>query len=212
MYLPRLHREDESAAQHALMRAHPLALLITNGPGGLIANPIPFLLYADEGEHGVLRAHVARANPQWREADGEREALVVFQGADHYITPSFYATKQETGAVVPTWNYVSAQVRGPLRAIEDTAWIHAQVEALTNLHEAQRPAPWAVSDAPEPFVESQLRAIVGIEVPIIRIDGKWKVSQNRSTADREGVVAGLREDAARDAHIMADLVEKARRP
>ena len=211
MYQPILHRENERAAQHALMRAHPLALLITNGPGGLIANSVPFLLY-DEGEHGVLRAHVARANPQWREADGEHEALVVFQGLDHYITPSFYATKQETGAVVPTWNYVMVQAHGPMRAIEDTAWIHAQVDALTNQHEAQRTKPWAVSDAPERFMAQQLKAIVGIEIPITRIDGKWKVSQNRTAADRAGVIAGLREDDAPDAQAMADLVEKARNP
>ena len=155
-----------------------------------MANPVPFLLYG-EGEHGVLRAHLARANPQWRELDALEECLVVFQGPEAYVTPSWYATKRETGRVVPTWNYAAVQARGRPRAIADAAWLRRQVDDLTAAREGGRPEPWAVSDAPEPFVAAQLRAIVGIEIALTAIAGKWKMSQNRTAEDRAGVVRGL---------------------
>ena len=210
MYLPPHHREDDPARLHALVRARPLGLLITDGPGGLIANPIPFLLDETRGAHGTLVAHMARANPQWYEADGAREALVVFQDVDSYITPGWYATKREHGRVVPTWNYAAVHVYGPLIAIDDPTWLHAQVSALTDRHESERKTPWAVTDAPAPFIDAQLRGIVGIEIPIARIEGKWKVSQNRSEADRAGVAAGLRESDDADARRMADMVAAAK--
>lgn len=206
MYLPVHHRETDPAQLHALIRARPLGLLVTHGPAGLVANPIPFLLDPDRGENGTLVAHMARANPQWREADGAREALVVFQDADSYITPAWYETKRETGKVVPTWNYATVHAYGPLRAIDDPAWLRNQVTRLTEGHEASRQMPWAVSDAPDDFVAMQLRAIVGIEIPIARMEGKWKVSQNRSEADRAGVVEGLRETGDDTSRRMADLV------
>ena len=210
MYQPEHFREERLEVQHALIRAHPLGLLISHGPDGLSANPVPFLLNdADEAAPlGTLRAHVARANPQWRDfVDGAAggEALIVFQGADTYVTPSWYATKRETGKVVPTWNYAIVQVRGRPRAVEDDAWLTRQIEALTAVHEGGRPVPWAVSDAPARYVEMQRRGIVGLEIPIDRIDGKWKVSQNRPEADRRGVAEGLAADGGAGA-AMAGLV------
>ncbi len=210
MYQPEHFREERLEVQHALIRAHPLGLLISHGEGGLSANPVPFLLHDADGAAplGTLRAHVARANPQWRDfvdGAGDGAALIVFQGADTYVTPSWYATKRETGKVVPTWNYAVVQVRGRPRVVEDDAWLTRQIEALTAEHEGGRPAPWAVSDAPARYVEMQKRGIVGLEIAIERIDGKWKVSQNRPEADRRGVADGLA--AAGDAGAaMAGLV------
>jgi len=191
MYQPSPHRQDDLEAQHALIRSHPLGLLISHGAQGLEANSIPFLIDPSASRLGTLQAHMARANGQWRALLEADELLVIFQGADHYITPSWYATKRETGRVVPTWNYVMVQVRGRPRVIEDAAWLRAQIEALTSRQESGRAAPWAVGDAPEAFVDAQIKAIVGLEVEITHIAGKWKASQNRPAADRAGVIAGL---------------------
>ena len=210
MYLPAHHRMDDPAAERALIRVRPFGLLVTNGPGGLMANPAPFLLDETTGPHGTLRAHLARANPQWREADGSREALVVFQDVDAYITPSWYETKRETGKVVPTWNYSAVHVYGKLRAIEDRDWLRKLVGDLTDTHESAREQPWKVSDAPDDYIDVMLRGIVGIEIEIARIEGKAKVSQNRSDADREGVVAGLRAQGDDAALLMAEQVEQAK--
>jgi transcriptional regulator len=203
MYQPPHFREERLALQHALIRRCPLGLLVSAGPSGPTANPLPFVLDAAASERGTLRAHLARANPQWRELGGE--ALVVFQGAEGYVTPSWYATKRETGKVVPTWNYVMVQARGPVRVIEDEGWLREQIEALTRMQEGARSEPWAVDDAPAPFVAAQIRGIVGIEIEIARLEGKWKVSQNRPEADRRGVADGLR--AEPDGAAMAELVE-----
>jgi transcriptional regulator len=193
MYLPTHFEEHRPEVLHALLCAHPLGLLITHGSVGLQANSVPFVLDADPaGGPGILRAHVARANPLWRESSrGDGESLVVFQGAQAYISPSFYPSKAEHGKVVPTWNYIMVQARGTLRAIDDAAWLHAFVTRLTDRHEAQRAKPWAVSDAPADYIETMLRAIVGIEIVLTSLVGKWKVSQNRSPADRAGVARGL---------------------
>jgi transcriptional regulator len=191
MYEPLPHRQDQLAAQHALIRSHPFGLLISQGAQGLEANSIPFLLDAGASKLGTLQAHMARANGQWRSLSEVADTLVVFQGADHYITPSWYATKHETGKVVPTWNYVMVQARGRARTIENSSWLRKQIEALTLVHESPRSAPWAVSDAPSDFVDAQIKAIVGVEIEITAISGKWKVSQNRPAADRAGVMAGL---------------------
>ena len=195
MYQPPHFREDDLGVQHALIRAHPLGLLITAGSGGIVANPLPFVLDAAEGPKGTLRVHLARANGQWREIGEGAPVLVVFQGAQAYVTPSWYRTKAETGKVVPTWNYAIVQVRGAARVVEDAAWLRSQIEALTAQHEGGRALPWHVGDAPEPFIAAQLRGIVGIEIEIAEIEGKWKVSQNRPEADREGVARGLRDEA-----------------
>jgi transcriptional regulator len=205
MYRPPLFREDRLEVQHELMRAHPLGLLISAGPNGLIANPVPFVLHAEESERGTLRCHVARANPHWRELDASSECLVVFQGPQVYVTPSWYETKRATGKVVPTWNYATVHAWGRPRVIDDVEWLRRNVEDLTRANEKAFPTPWKVDDAPADFVAMQLKAIVGIEIPIDRIEGKWKVSQNRPEADRAGVVTGLRARGGAST-VMADLV------
>jgi transcriptional regulator len=206
MYEPPLHKKESLEAQHALIRAQPLGLLVSTGPDGLEANAIPFLLDASAGKFGTLRAHMARANPQWRALKDAAEALVVFQGPDRYISPSWYATKRETGKVVPTWNYVMVQAAGRPRVIEDPEWLRAQIGELTRTHEGLRSAPWAVSDAPADFIGMQIKAIVGVEIEIARICGKWKVSQNRPAADREGVIEGLTAEGEAMALDMAEVV------
>lgn len=206
MYQLPTFREDRIEAQHDLIRAHPLGLLVTAGPGGLMANPIPFLIDPEGGEHGTLRCHLARANPQCADLAAVAECLVVFQGPQGYVTPSWYQTKQETGKVVPTWNYATVHAWGRPRVIADAAWLRRQIDGLTALNEGRRPAPWAVDDAPADFVSAQIKGILGVEIPIARIEGKWKVSQNRPEADRAGVVAGLR-DTGEAGEPMAALVE-----
>jgi transcriptional regulator len=216
MYQPPHFREDRIEVQHGLIRSHPLGLLITAGPGGLQANAIPFLVYGDLAAkdfapHGTLRAHMARGNPQWRELAAVGECLVVFQGPQQYITPSWYPTKQEHGKVVPTWNYVTVHAWGAPQVIEDSGWLRRQIEDLTNLNEGVLPKPWKVDDAPEQYLASQMKGIIGIEIPIARIEGKWKVSQNRPEADRAGVVAGLREGGEQSAVMAALVAERGRR-
>ena len=206
MYEPPLHRQEDLAAQHALIVACPLGLLISCGPSGLLANSLPFLIDAGASKLGTLQVHMARANPQWRDLTGESDVLVVFQGVDHYITPAWYETKRQTGKVVPTWNYTMVQARGRPRVIHDAEWLHRQIGALTARHEAARPAPWAVTDAPAPFVAAQVGAIVGVEIDIAEIKGKWKLSQNRNAADRAGVIAGLEAEGDAAALVMAKLV------
>ena len=204
MYEPPLHRQEDLGQLHALIRARPFALLVSHGESGLLANAIPFLLIEDGSPYGTLRAHLARANPQWRDLQAGAEALVVFQGDDAYISPSWYETKRETGKVVPTWNYVMAQARGAPRVYEEADWLRAEVERLTRAKEERREHPWAVGDAPEDFIASQLGAIVGVEIAITDLRGKWKVSQNRNPADRAGVVAGL----AAEGEPMAEIVRE----
>ncbi len=201
MYLPSHFEQHDAAALHALMREHPLATLVTQQAGGLTADAIPLEYVA--ASH-TLRGHVARANPIWREAAGQ-PVLAVFNGPQAYITPSWYPSKASTHKVVPTWNYTLVHAHGVLRAVEDAPWLHALVTGLTAHHEAARATPWAVADAPEDYVQQMLRAIVGIEIPVDRLIGKWKVSQNRSDADRLGVAAGLAEGPA-TAQAMAELV------
>lgn len=207
MYQPPAFREDDLAAQHALIRARPLGLLVSAGPSGLQASPIPFLLDAEAAPLGVLRGHLARANAQWRDLASGGEALVVFLGAEAYVTPSWYASKREHGRVVPTWNYAAVEARGRARVVEDAGWLAAQVAALTAEREAGRPEPWAASDAPAPFLAGQLKGIVGVEIAIERIEGKVKASQNRPEADRRGVAEGLDREGP-EAAAMARLVRE----
>lgn len=208
MYQPTHFREQRLEVQHALIREYPLGLLVSHGPDGLDANPIPFVLDAAAGPLGVVRAHVARANPQWRALDPGADALIVFQAVDAYVTPAWYATKRETGKVVPTWNYAVVQAWGRPRVIEDPAWLARQIRALTEQHEQLRAEPWAVADAPEPFIAAQIKGIVGIEIPIARLEGKWKVSQNRPPADRAGVAGGLEQQGDDRSLAMARLVRE----
>jgi len=208
MYQPPAFREDRIDVQHALIRAHPLGLLITAGPAGLLANLFPFLLDADS-EKGTLRLHLARANPQWKELQAIEECLVVFQGPQDYVTPSWYATKRETGKVVPTWNYATVHVWGRPRVMNDDAWLRRQLDDLTASREGPREEPWKVDDAPAEFVAMQMRAIVGVEIPIARIEGKWKMSQNRPEADRAGVIEGFRAMGEAGEEIAALVAERA---
>jgi transcriptional regulator len=208
MYLPAHFEESRAEVLHDALRAHPLGLLITQGDAGLAANPIPFMLDVAPDGTRTLRGHVARANPVWREARRDADSLVVFQGPQAYVSPGWYPTKAQTGKVVPTWNYVIVQARGPLRVVDDAVWLHALVARLTDTHEAPRATPWAVRDAPADYITTMLRAIVGIELPVTELVGKWKVSQNRNAADRDGVARGLAALGGDDAAALAALVPR----
>jgi transcriptional regulator len=208
MYLPSQFEETRAEVIRELVRNHPLGALVTSGPEGLTANHIPFIFDPEPAPFGTLRAHVARANPVWREIAADVEPLVIFQGAQNYITPSWYATKKESGKVVPTYNYMVVHAHGVMRAMDDVAWLRDFVGRLTNKFESPRDQPWAVTDAPENFIAAQLRAIVGIEIQLTRLVGKWKVSQNRNEIDREGVVTGLREAGNANLEEMAAAVER----
>ncbi|MGH6720444.1 MAG: FMN-binding negative transcriptional regulator [Alphaproteobacteria bacterium] len=212
MYRPDHFREDRLEAQHGLIRARPLGTLVTHGADGLDSSLVPFLLDADASPLGTLRTHLARANPHWRTLADATEALAVFQDAGAYISPGWYATKRETGKVVPTWNYVVVQAWGRPRVIEDQGWLRALVDDLTTRHELDRDQPWATTDAPASFIAGMLQAIVGFEIPIARIEGKWKASQNRPEADRAGVVAGLEARGDDASRAMAAWVLSGRGP
>jgi transcriptional regulator len=187
MYLPKHFEQHDPAALQALMRDHPLAMLVTTGADGLTADHLP-LEY--DAATATLRGHVARANPLWRAADGQ-PVLAVFRGPEAYVSPSWYPSKAEHHKVVPTWNYAVVHAQGMLETVDDAPWLHKLVSRLTDHHERPRAQPWAVHDAPDDFVQQMLRAIVGIQIPVTRLVGKWKISQNRSAADRAGVAAGL---------------------
>lgn len=207
MYLPKHFEETRPAALHALIEAQPLGLLISTGADGPVANPLPFLLEpgSTPEAHGTLVCHVARANPLWREASGQR-VLVSFQGAEGYVSPNWYPVKAEHGKVVPTWNYTLVQGRGTLQAIDDPAAVRGIVERLTARHEATQAAPWAVTDAPAEFIEQMLRAIVAIRIPLDSLVGKLKLSQNRALTDRQGVVQGLGRQAGHGPAALAEAM------
>ncbi|MCB8820262.1 FMN-binding negative transcriptional regulator [Microvirga rosea] len=208
MYQPPHFREDRLDILHDFIRAQTLGMLVTGGRSGLMANPIPFVLDTSASPQGTLKAHLSRANPQWRDIEAGMEALVIFQGVDAYITPSWYETKRETAKVVPTWNYAVVQAAGPVTLMDDAAWVKEQIVALTSRQEAGFAEPWHVGDAPDDFLAAQLKGIVGVQIEITRIEGKWKASQNRPEADRNGVSAGLRAEGAPKALEMADLVDR----
>jgi transcriptional regulator len=188
MYSPSHFDETRPELLRGLIAQYPLGTVITHGAAGLGADHIPFELCApaDDAPFGVLRAHVARANPLWRQGG---DAMVVFQGPSAYVSPALYEDKPLTGKVVPTWNYMAVHAHGTLRAIEDPVWILALLERLTATHEAARAMPWSVHDAPREFIDKLLQAIVGIEIPVQRMQGKWKLSQNRSQRDQDAVAA-----------------------
>ena len=205
MYLPNAFAEDRLEVRHGLMRAHPLATLIVTCADGVTADLIPFMLYADEGAGGLglLRAHVARANPLWRQLEASPSCLIVYQGPEAYISPSWYETKRTTHKVVPTWNYAMVQARGVARVVDDAVWLRRQLDDLTASQEGRLPEPWQPSDAPADFLAATMKGIVGIEIPIDSLVGKWKVSQNRGAEDQRGVVAGLQSQSGQ---AMAGLV------
>ncbi len=208
MYLPAYFRQDRPEVLHAFMRAHPLATLIVAGADGLTANLVPMEAGAEPAPHGTLRAHVARANPLWRALAQGAAALAVFQGPQGYVSPGWYPSKAEHAKVVPTWNYALVQARGPVRVIEDAAWLRGQVERLTALHEGAGPQAWRVDDAPADFIDKMLAGIVGLEMTLTSLEGKFKASQNRPEPDRAGVLDGLRRrDATGDAEL-AEWMER----
>ncbi|TPG58465.1 FMN-binding negative transcriptional regulator [Roseomonas nepalensis] len=190
MYVPPAFREEDLAALHGMMRGAGLANLVTATAEGLVATPLPLLLAPDEGPFGTLYGHLARANPQWRQPP-LGDAMAIFMGPDAYVSPSWYPSKREHGKVVPTWNYIAVHAHGPVEFFDDADRLLDAVTRLTDRHEQPRAEPWAVSDAPAAFVQSQLRGIVGLRLPIARLEGKRKMSQNRSAEDRAGVAAGL---------------------
>lgn len=208
MYLPSHFEESRPEVLHALMAEFPMAIVVALTDAGLSANPLPLMFDAHAGPAGTLRGHVARANPLWREARTDVEALAIFQGPQAYVSPGWYPSKQEHGKAVPTWNYVVVQARGHLRFIDDAAWLRDFVGALSARHEAGRSEPWKLEDAPQDYIAQTLKAIVGFELELTSLSGKWKVSQNRPAADRAGVAAGLRAATSSDAHAMATLVER----
>ncbi|NHT78371.1 PaiB family negative transcriptional regulator [Rhizobium sp. PP-F2F-G38] len=192
MYTPPAFRLDDRSAMFATIRAARLANFVTATTDGPFATPLPLFLDESEGEHGVLYGHLAKANPQWR-TPTIGDGLAIFMGADAYVTPAWYATKQQTGKVVPTWNYVTVQARGPVEFFDDAERLLDVVTRLTTLHEEPRAVAWAVDDAPADFIASQLRGIVGLRMQITHLEGKRKMSQNRNEADRLGVANGLSE-------------------
>ena len=210
MYIPPLHKEDRTEILQDAIRAAGLATLVTLTSDGLIASHVPMLLDSDPAPYGTLLGHVARPNKQARGAIAGTEALAIFQGPDAYITPSWYETKRETGRVVPTWNYTMVQAKGRAKMMDDV-WLARQIEELTRALEERREKPWAVGDAPADFIAMQRRAIVGVEIEILDIRGKWKTSQNRNAADRAGVVAGLEAMGDDDSHAMAEIVRETSR-
>jgi transcriptional regulator len=212
MYLPSHFEEKRPEVLHQLIREHPLGALVTLGREGLDANHVPFEFDPEPAPFGTLRAHVARSNPVWQDFSKDVEALVVFQGAQAYISPSWYASKKEGGKVVPTYNYMVVHAYGAMRVVDDPAWVLGLVERLTDRHEAGRAGRWKVTDAPRDYIDKMLAAIVGIEIPVSKLIGKWKVSQNQPQANREGVVNGLREIGDDNAVEMARAVSDRKSP
>ena len=207
MYIPKFNEETRLEVLHGLIRSQPFATLVTMGASGLIATHLPMVLSAGEGGRAdILRGHVSRANPQWRELDPSVEALAIFVGPDHYITPSWYPEKAEDGKVVPTWNYAAVHVYGSVRIVEDSEWLLTHLKSLTMQHETAFARPWRVTDAPQDYIKSQMRGIVGIEIPARRMEGKWKVSQNKSESTKRSIERGLEELGSPASLAMRDLV------
>jgi transcriptional regulator len=206
MYIPKHNEETRVDVIDRLIRSHPLATLVTMSAAGLFATHLPLVLRR-EGEQAILRGHMSRANRQWREFNPEVQALAIFSGPEHYITPNWYPEKAATGKVVPTWNYAVVHAYGPLHVIEDPAWLLTHLNSLTNTHEASSPTPWKVSDAPAGYVESIAKGIVGIELPIATLEAKWKVSQNQNEQTRAAVALGLEDLDTESSLAMRDLVD-----
>jgi transcriptional regulator len=211
MHIPNYHAEQRLEVLHQLMKTHPLGTLVTLEAGGLNANHLPIELIAPtpEAPFGTLRAHISRANNMWKNLDESVDALVSFQGPSAYITANWYDEKHLSGAEVPTYNYAVVHAHGSLRLIHDAQWLLTHLRGLSEIHEASQPLPWKISDAPADFIDKLVKGLVGIEIPVKRLEGKWKVSQNRTTRDQANVVAGLRATGTPEAVAMAALVERA---
>lgn len=206
MYIPAHFRQSDAQALHALMRAQPLATLVTQSADGPVANHIPLLLEVGAGRC-TLSGHLPRSNPAWKDHSAGAPVLALFHGPQAYVSPSWYASKADGGRVVPTWNYTAVHARGTLRVIDDAAWLRAHLEAITASQESRFDHPWQVSDAPADFTAQLMRGLVGIEIEVTSLEGKWKIGQNRSAVDRAGVAAGLRGlGETSNAHHVADLM------
>lgn len=205
MYQPPHSKVDDVTEMHALMRARPFATFISSGNLGLFATQLPTIL-KPEGATSVIECHVARANPHWKDLAVATEALMIFHGPDGYVTPGWYPSKAETGKVVPTWNYVAVHAYGQPVMMDETDWKRRHVADLTAQQERDQPRPWELSDAPESFIQTMLRGFVGFRFEIARLEGKWKMSQNRDARDRQGVETGLRVRGSADDIAMAELV------
>lgn len=206
MYQQPNFKEDRIDVMHDLIREHSLATLVTVENGELSANHIPFLLKSDLSENGVLQGHISKGNPLWKNYNADISVLAIFQGPQHYISPSWYPSKTIHQKVVPTWNYAVVHAHGALKIIEDKEWLYTHLSELTRKNETGRTLPWQVTDAPEDYIQKQLKGIVGIEISINRLEGKWKMSQNKNVADKEGVVKGLRMEDGDNAQKMAELI------
>jgi transcriptional regulator len=207
VYIPKQFEESRVDVMHELIRAHPLATLVTHSSGGLHANHIPVYLSGSPAPYGALQGHIARANPLLGEITEGIETLAIFPGPNSYITPSWYATKKETGKVVPTWNYAVVHAYGVLRVVDNAPWLRAQLNALTDHNESYFPEPWAVSDAPPEHMERNMAAVVGVEMVITKLLGKWKVSQNQPTHNQASVISGLKASGRPESEAMAALVK-----
>jgi transcriptional regulator len=207
MYRPDHFRVDDVAEMHALMRGRPFATLVSAGAQGLFASHLPTVL-KDEGRYGVIECHLARANPHWKDLAAANEALMIFHGPEAYITPNWYPSKAQHGKVVPTWNFAAVHAYGRAEVMQDRDWLLRHVTELTAQQERGEGQPWLPSDAPAAFIGTMLRGIVGFRFAIARLEGKWKMSQNREMPDRAGVVTGLRERAEGEDRAVADSVAR----
>ena len=212
MYTPKAFEVTDLALLQTAMQQSELTTLVTHTSRGLVATHLPLMLDVTQGEFGTLTGHVSRANVQWRETDADAEALVIFLGLDTYVTPSWYPAKQETGRVVPTWNYAAIHAYGRITFFDDIERLRTVVTELTRRHEAAFPAPWQVTDAPAVYIDSQLKAIVGFEVRITRLEGKQKFNQNRAAEDRLGVIEGLRAQGKTPVADLMQEIESRREP
>ena len=208
MYIPKHFEEARIEVLHNLIKSQPLGTLVTLCDGEIVANHVPFIIDHSGGDFGTLRCHVAKSNPVWKLTSEESNALVIFQGPDAYISPSWYPSKHVHGKAVPTWNYNAVHARGVPGFIDDSEWLLNHVCELSQGHESTRASPWKVADAPVEYIEKMLGAIVGIEIPIVELKGKWKLSQNRTQADQVGVMAGLESEGGDLAKSMSKLMRK----
>lgn len=209
MYVSKHHQLTNQEAIFTLMESHPLGAWVCHVDGALVANHVPFLLDKSRGPFGTLIGHVSRANRVWRELDAHTSSLVMFQGPQAYVTPGWYPSKVENGMVVPTWNYAVVHAHGIARAVDERRWLLDMLNRLAGAQEAGQEAPWRVADAPVSYIDKLLGAIVGIEIPIDRLEGKLKASQDEALQDRRGTVAGLQKSARAEERLMANLVMKA---
>jgi len=208
MYIPPFNEEKVLSVLHSLIKSHPFGTWATLAHGEIVVDHIPFVLHETRGEFGTLVGHVAKANPIWHSFATDVESAIVFRGDQAYVTPSWYPTKHKHGKAVPTWNYVAVHAYGTPKVIEDPAWMLAHLNEITDIHESQQSLPWKVSDAPDEFIEKLMNMIVGIEIPISKLSGKWKLGQNRPRVDQLGLVAGLMSCEDDQSHGLARLLNK----